>query len=448
MQEKWPILRPLNDTKMFGYKTIKQRDWDALRATKDALETELKGYYENTEADNAYFRGIAPLLQGEDIPDVFRQLNRAKLKSVYESCGPAYGIVNRIANATGEMFRYLELYDVKKDDYVENHWILDLLNHPNDRFNRKRFGVAWAVNRLVYGDAFVYHPPVAVGKEFGKLEEMYLIPGHRVGIEKGGYRTPMRGIKVKGAGQEEVIGPEQFFESFNYNLDDLSFFGFSPLVAAALYLSVIDRGIKREDTSLKNGGAANIVTPAKDSMGVLPKDKKSVEEELNGMDASGRTVAMRVPVEVHQLGNAPVDLGILESHKEAVTALCFVYDIPVDLYYGQAKYENAKEAKKALYENNAIPLANEFAADLLSHLKLDDQYTLTVNTDRIDVLKDDASDVLDNLSKMHATLNEMRDAYGYEPRPEPWADQPILPMGVMFGGEGMGLDIDESAPTE
>ena len=432
---------------MFGYKTVRERDLDALRATNEALEAELKGYYENTEAGNAYFRGIAPLLQGEDIPDVFLQINRGKLKSVYESCGPAYGIINRIAKATGEMFRYLELYDMKKEDYVEEHWVLDLLRHPNDRFNAKRFGEAWAVNRLVYGDAFVYHPPVSVGKDFGQVKEMYQIPGHRVGIERGGYKSPMKGIKVKGGGQEEIIGPEQFFESFSYNLDDLSFYGFSPLVAAALYLSIIDRGMKREDTSLKNGGAANIVTPAKDSMGVLPADKKTVEEELNGKDAAGKTFAMRIPIDVHQLGNAPVDLGILDSHKEAVTALCFVYDLPVDLYYGQAKYENAKEAKKALYENNAIPLANEFAADLLSHFRLDDQFTLTVNTDRIDVLKDDPADTLDNLGKMHATLNEMREAYGYEPRPEPWADQPILPLGVMFGNES-APDIDESAPTE
>lgn len=427
---------------MFGRTTIKTRDYEALRDKAMALEAELKGYYENAEADNAYFRGIAKLLQGNDIPDVFAAIKRDDLRKVYESCGPAYGIINRIAKATGEMFRYLELYDLKREKFVEDHWILDLLNHPNDRFNRKRFGTAWAVNYLVYGDSFVYTPPT-VGKKFGQAEEMYQLPGHRVGIEKGGYKNPMKGITIKGSGKDEVIEPKSFFESFNYNLDDLSFYGFSPLVAAALYLSIIDRGMKREDTALKNGGAANIVTPAKDSMGVLPADKKTVEEELNGKDVANKTVAMRIPIDVHQLGQAPVDLGILDSHKEAITALCFVYDIPVDLYYGQSKYENAKEAKKALYENNAIPLANEFAADLLAHFKLDGEYTLTVNTDRIDVLKEDASDVLDNLGKMHATLNEMRDAYGYEPRPEPWADMPILPLGVMFGNEG--LDIDESA---
>ena len=141
--------------------------------------------------------------------------------------------------------------------------------------------------------------------------------------------------------------------------------------------------------------------------------------------------------------SSPVDLGILSSHKEAVNALCFIYGVPVDLYYGQSKYENAKEAKKSLYEGNAIPLANEFGADLLAHFGMDGEYRLTVNTDKISVLQDDPADVLDNLNKMHATLNELREAYGYEPRPEPWADLPMIPMATVFGGEGVN-DIDET----
>ena len=182
-------------------------------------------------------------------------------------------------------------------------------------------------------------------------------------------------------------------------------------------------------------------------MGVMPKDADSVEEKFNKKDNTGKTVAVRIPIEVHQLGNAPVDLNILESHKEAVTALCFVYKLPVDLYYGQSKYENAKEAKKTIYEQNAIPMANEFAEDLLRYTGLDKEgYELKVNTDNIDVLKEDSSDVLDNLAKMHATLNELREAYGYEPRPEPWADQPIFQMATMFGAET--FDIDEEPGKE
>ena len=109
---------------------------------------------------------------------------------------------------------------------------------------------------------------------------------------------------------------------------------------------------------------------------------------------------------------------------------------------GQAKYENAKEAKRTVYESIAIPMAHEFAEDLLHYLNLDTKFELKVNTDRVEVLKDSSTEVLTNLEKMHATLNEMREANGYEPINEPYADKPILPMGVQFGNEA-GFDISE-----
>jgi phage portal protein BeeE len=169
-----------------------------------------------------------------------------------------------------------------------------------------------------------------------------------------------------------------------------------------------------------------------------------IEKLANGKASLGKKRFFQIPIEVHQLGSNPVDLSILESHKEAVTALCFAFKLPVDLYYGQAKYENAKEAKKTIYEQNAIPLANEFAEDLLHYLGLDKEgYELAVNTDYIDVLKENTGEVLDNLTKMHASLNEMREAYGYDRIEEEWADQPMLPLGVTFGNEYADIDISE-----
>jgi hypothetical protein len=44
---------------------------------------------------------------------------------------------------------------------------------------------------------------------------------------------------------------------------------------------------------------------------------------------------------------------------------------------------------------------------------------------------------------MHASLNEMREAYGYDRIEEEWADKPILPMGVTFGNEYDNIDINE-----
>lgn len=421
---------------MFGIKIVSEKEYEGLK-------TEVKGFYNSQNELNEYLRAIDVHMKGRKLAPM-TPMGRNAIRDSYANNAAVMGVVNYIAENVGEVARYLELQD-KNDNYIENHWVLDLLRHPNDRFNLRRFATAWAVNKLLFGDAWIYAPS-AVGKNLGKVSEMYVIPSWRIETDSDGKLQPLKGIMMSGTSKGE-ISMDDVFESFDYNLDDGSFFGTSKVVSAAIYLDVIDKGMRRESQSLENGGVANLVTPKGDEAGVLPEHADDLESRFNSRRNVNKTLALRMPVEVHQLGNAPVDLSILDTHKEAVTALCFVFKVPVDLYYGQAKYENAKEAKKTIYEQNAIPLANEFAEDLITFLMKKDKslagYRLTVNTDRIDVLKDKSTDVLQNLNLAYCTLNERREAIGYERIEEEYADKPIIPMGVQFG-EGMEYDIDEN----
>jgi hypothetical protein len=410
--------------------------WKLIRTKEiDALKTEIKGYAEETEKVNLYIDSLKKQMQGLHLPDITK-MSREDIRRTYESSAPVMGVINYIAENVGEVANYLELTD-KKGKMVEKHFLLDTLRKPNDRFTLRKFVTAWAINRLLFGDAWVYAPK-RIGKEGGV--SLYLIPSHRVGT-KGTSQSLFEGIEILGMGAVDIKA-EEVFESFDYNLDDTSLFGTSKVAAAAYYLSVMEKGIKRQEKTLEEGGATHLITPKPDATGtIMPKDAKEIEKLSNG---SIQRRVLPLPVDVHTLGSTPVDLSILDSHKEAVTALCFVFRLPVDLYYGQAKYENAKEAKKTIYEQNAIPLCNEFAEDLLRHLKLENDFDLKVNTDKIEVLKASTGEVLDNLTKMHASLNEMREAYGYERIEEEWADKPLMPMGVTFGNEYEDYDISEN----
>ena len=410
---------------------------DRLRGKEiEALKTEIKGYYAETEKVNEYLSAIAKQMQGLRLPNI-SVMGRDQIRRAYETSAPVMGVVNYIADNVGEVAKYLEL--TKNGEPVEKHPLLDTLLRPNDRYNLRKFVTAWAINRLLFGDAWVYVTR-KVGKEGGW--NLYVIPSQRVVVKNGD--TYVEGVQIYGTSQK-TIPIEEVFESFDYNLDDTSIFGTSKVVAAAAYLSVMDKGMKRQDATLESGGATHIITPKPDETGaVLPQHAAEAEKLMNGKGSTGKKRFFQFPIDVHQLGNTPVDLSILESHKEAVTALCFVYRVPVDLYYGQAKYENAKEAKKTIYEQNAIPMANEFAEDLLHYLKLDKEgYEMIVNTDKIDVLKDKPGDILDNLTKMNASLNEKREAYGYPRYEEDWADKPMLPLGITFGNEYGDIDINE-----
>ena len=388
----------------------------------------------------------------------FRSFERNDLFTAYRTCSAAFGIIDRIAKAVGECAQYIELLDAN-DKVVGKHWINDLLDHPNDRYSRARFFYAWATNYNVFGDAFTYVDRYEVGSRLGKVKGLYIPAGNRVNITHGGVRFPIRGIGITGSADTEPIANENYFQSFIYNLDDDSFFGFSPLLAAAYDVALLKAGKERLNTAMTNGGVNVILTPARDKDGfVVPQAAAEVEREVNAMKNANKTKFLRQPIEAHEIGSKPVDLSILDSGKESVTALCFVYGIPMDLYYGQSKYENAKEAKKALYESAALPLIHTFCEDFIDYLRrnaktlrLNDRelgYHLEVNVDKIDVLHEKPGDVLKDLTAMHASLNELREAYGYDKlegaaNPGGIYDKPMLPLGTMFGD--IPEDINENA---
>lgn len=423
---------------MFGLSIVSTKEINQLR-------DEIKGFYDaGNNAENLYLAALAGCTKGLELAPL-TPISRAAIREAYETSAPVQGVVNYIARNVGEVMQYLLLTKKADDTPVDKHWLVDLLARPNDRFTLRKFGTAWAVNKLLYGDAWIYAPK-AVGKDRGMVREMYVVPSWRIGAQWGPGAV-LEGIRLQGLTGDRTIGFEEMFESFDYNLDDQSMFGTSKLASAYMYLSMMQNGIRREDTALMNGGVTNIITPPQDRLtGVTrPSEGEALEREFNAQSNAGKTKVLRYPVNVQALGNAPVDLNILESHKEAVTALCFAYNIPVDLYYGQSKYENAKEAKKTIYEMNAVPMANEFAEDLLSYCGLSKEFSLEVDTQRIDVLQEKPTDTLDALDKMNASVNEKREVMGYEPIAEPWADQPMIPMGVQFGNEGSAFDINEPA---
>lgn len=413
---------------------MRQSKMDAL--IKDRAVEAVKGYYGEND-DNLLFRILDSQLKNAQLPPSI-PISREGIKESYETCAPLHGIVRMIAEATGEVAKSLELIDIKTGKAVERHDVLDILRKPNDRYNLAKYVEGWATNKLLFDDAWQY-----TEKSVGKVRktQLYLIPSQVVKVIRKGAADPMTGIQLTIGDTSKTIPTKDLILSFGYNLDPASYFGTSKVVAAAKYLSVMDRGMRRQDTALNNGGAANIITPKASELGIKPSDAEEIEKRFNNVKNAGKTLTARTAIEVHSLGNTPVDLNILSSHKEAVTALCFAYSIPVDLYYGQAKYENAKEAKKSLYEQNAIPLAEEFANDVLKHFGLDDALVFKVNTDKIDILQDNPYDIIVKMNQAGAfTTNEIRETAGWERIEKSEMDEVRLPMGINVGED---YDVSE-----
>ncbi len=424
-----------------------------IKALQEQIK-ELKGYYDSgNNTDNKYLR---QLMRNQLNMVEFATFNREQLYNAYSTNTAIFGIVDRISKAVGELGRYIELVDTD-NNVLEDHPLINALKRPNDRMKLKTFLYAWATNYLVFGDAFVYAKK-ALGKDRGNIESMYVMSGQDVNIQKGDTNNIVKGVFINGEIQD-TITPAEYFQSFIYNLNSQSLYGFSPLIAAAYDVQLLKSGKERLNTSLTNGGVAAIITPARDRDGfVVPQTADAVEDELNKHSNVNKNKFLRQAVEVHQLGNTPVDLSILDSSKESVTALCFAYGIPVDLYYGQSKYENAKEAKKSLYESAAIPLLEQFLEDYHYFVMIDrngkqpkvnpeiEKLHLIINTDKVDVLKDNATDMLNAYNLAGATLNEKRELLGLAEIEKDYANEPMIPLGTQFGD--VSYDFNEPTQTE
>lgn len=415
-----------------------------LKELKAQVEELQKKGFTTPNENNEYIKQLYSYIGSMYKIIDFDGVNREQLVKYYRTNAQVRGIVNLIANSVAELSDYVELVN-KEDKEIEKHWCLDLINKPNDRYNKKKLVKAWAVNRLLTGDAFTYGVE-GVGLKKGQFSELYIMPSDKVEIVIGGLTKPIAGFKLNNYPYTDVkLTPDNVKMSFEYNPNAETFFGLSPLVSAASYLQILENGLKRQNTALLNGGVANLITPKPDKEGgVTVFQADQAEKEMNSAGNINKNKFIKIPLEVNRMGDTPTDLSILETSKDAVTALCFVYNIPIDIYLGQAKYENTKEAKKSIYEQAAIPLFNEWLEDMTDFFKLQKEgLRLTLNTDKIEVLKKTATEQLQALTLMNASINEKREYMGYEKLKEQWADQPIIPMGVSLGYDT--FDINESA---
>lgn len=420
---------------IFGRKELKN-------LKEKVTELEKKGYFGENE-NNEYFKQLNSLMSNSVRLIDFSTVNRAQLAKMYWTNAQVRGVVNLIASSVAELSDYAELLDAK-DTLNTKHYSNSLFTRPNDRENRRRFVKSWAINRLLTGDSFVYFEQ-GIGLKRGTYSSMFVMPSHKVEIQLGGLTAPIAGYKLEEkAGFNLELNPGNVMMSYEPNPKGDTFYGLSPLESAANYIQLLEASLKRQNSSIANGGVANIITPKPDNVGsVTQMVADTIESDLNNVENINKSKLVRAALEVHRLGDKPTDLGLLDTSKDAITALCFVYNIPIDLYYGQSKYENAKEAKKAVYEKAAIPLFKEFLDDFSQFLKLDKEgLRWTINVDNIEVLNNNI-EMLGAYEKMNASINEKRQLMGFSVINEKWADQPMIPMGISFGPAI--FDIDETS---
>lgn len=434
---------------IFGKKTAELQKQVAELTQK----IEKKGYYgtPTPEEQAKFLKQFYQYLPNINLVD-FGATNFNDYIKYYKNNAIVYGVVGTtIAKAVGELFEYIELQD-ENDNVVENHWSINVLKSPNDLESGRAFITAWAILRMLTGNSLISLEKTLGSKR--EIREMYNIPANQFDIISKGAINPIEGFKLKtDAYMKPTLLPDDVIFSRDYNPDITTLFGLSPLQAAANFVQIIEKSMQRQNGALENGGVGRLITPQMYGNGeygsMTPIEKDKFEREANGKYNGNYTKMFAVPVDVHELGDTPADLAILDTSRFAINALCFVYGISVDVFLGQAKYNNAKEAKKATYQQAAIPLVNLFLEDVQKGFgKLDVSFKsgalkFILNTDKVEVLRDSVTEMVSAYTAANASINEKRDLLGLSRIEEPYADKPIVNLGVTFG-DPYEIDISEN----
>lgn len=371
----------------------------------------------------------------------FSGYDRNKIAQLYydqnKSNFAVYSVINYCAESIADTLRYAKIVN-KKQDEVTDHWSYNLLlDNPNEFSNTSEFGKAYAVNRLLFGDAYVYMLR-GIGLSEGRIKEMIVAHTQDVSFAdftQYNWMRPKQRYQIPIAGVPRTFEQEEILRVSSYNVDN-SDYGLSPLIPAAILAEKILNGSISEAMMFKNGGTEVILTNKQVNEGRSvvwgSTDLERFNHELN--DKNGKRLKLvNSAMDKIDIGKSPIDLGILNSTDAGLKALMFVYRLPYSLYSGDGTFNNTREGYKALYTQVGLPYAKEFLDKFTQVCGFKNGEYWTIDEQLIPQLKEDAANTLTAYDKAYASINERRAVIGLEPLQGEEYDKPLVPMNMVSG---------------
>lgn len=379
----------------------------------------------------------------------FNGYDRAAIASLFYDKAKAnfavYSVINYCADAIADTLRRAKIID-KDGNEVTNHWSYDVFFNPNKFMQPKDFYYAYAVNRLLFGDAFIYLLK-RVGITQGQIKEMFVAHSQDVVIGTGAvnydWTEPQKIYKIPIKGLIREFNFDEILRVYSYNVDNSSDYGLSPLIPAAILAEKLLNASAAEVSSFKNGGVETLLANKQSIEGqtisLSQPDLDSINKTLN--DPNGKRVrVLNSNMEKIEIGKSPVDLGVLQSSDAAMKALMFVYKLPYSLFSGDGTFNNTKEGYRALYTQVGLPYAYEFLDKFTKVCGFKNGEYWTIDEQLIPQLKEDADKVITTLSKAYATTNEIRAAAGLKPLEGDEYDKPLYPMNINVGLDNIDVN--------
>lgn len=329
------------------------------------------------------------------------------------------------ASVPWELFRESSSGELTK---LRAHPLLKLWHRPNPLMGQGKFIETLAAFVRLDGNNYTF----GVGPENGPPKELWPLRPDLIKVVPGTPEQRVLGYQLNvGAGNPQMLLAEDVLHMKDFNpLND--WYGQSPLEAGARSTDQSNEAQKWNVRLLQNSaapsGALKIIgDPADPMSGILEDDefdrlKKEILENYSGSNNAGLPMLLQGDMDWLQMGLSPKDMDWIKGSKMSASQIAVVFNVPPELLGipDTKTFSNYQQARKALYQDNVVPLllwmAGEFNNWLVPQFETPgSNLVLVPNFDAVPAMQEDKQALFERAQgAKFMKVNEKREMVGLD----------------------------------
>lgn len=344
---------------------------------------------------------------------VYTNYDRIEVRKAYSDNDAVFSAINKIAWAV----KNIRIVPVKVGTNEE------ITTNDMAIFAKKALLERFCVEYGLFGESFVYTPILEAGNNKGKVikDNVVILPAESVEI-KANNPFDITGYVIEGL-YSTPLPSEEVLHIKNVNPDWKDLHGLSFVKVAGKQIDKINSADETEVKNFQNGGPSYVASP-RDEYSNPQDEYKGLIDRLKRMwkdpKNKGGLVGTNVGLTLTKVGATPIDMGTLESRKNAVKSLCAVWNLDPGIFDTDAStYENKETMLRALYTQAAIPIATTWIEAINEKFSKVYGAELILDLSGIDALKKNVGELIKSMKQVQCfTDDEIREAAGYEQLPD------------------------------
>tara|TARA_R110000772_G_scaffold136417_1_gene245153 strand:+ start:594 stop:1808 length:1215 start_codon:yes stop_codon:yes gene_type:complete len=289
------------------------------------------------------------------------------------------------------------LYD-KNGEKVENHWLMDMIHHPNAIQSWSDVVFSIGVQDALYSNVFCYSPKRTAG-----IRNLFVpLPADKVKIH-------LTGKKLKQMDAEDLVSKFTFkydddttesidWEDMIYLITDDGMNIIKPVsrIETLRYpLSNIRAQYHKRNVLLENIGAIGILSAQNNDIGgaipMTPEEKQKIQNDWYNRQKD-EVIITEANVDWKPMSYPTKDLLLFEELTADKLALIDAFGLSYNLFSQEkgVTYTNVRDSIRMVYQDTIIPETQQMYDSIIKQFGLDKEgYYLKADFSHLPVLQDD-----------------------------------------------------------